>query len=326
MAQRAHYRRTITTDGDVNVVTGIVVRIYDPGTTTSITDIIYAASSGSTELSQPITYSDGTIEFYLAAPRRVRIGVTPPGSGEFFLEDVDVPVPAGNAIVADGPIHVTNTPSAAGEVLTSLSATTAQWATPAGGGGGGGGGAGAPSDTNSVVFTVGGTPLDSFGTTPGGAYKGYGLDFSVAGSLLSQTGDLFVPPATPGDYLYVVRDAVVYGRFDLRFDPATLTAGSIIVTPIGSSPNPNTENSTIFEVTQAMIDWVNDGDSSWGDAFNLLPVALTGAPFLVLGSNGGYWPLGFGMYVPVASSLVPALAGGYNFLTYVGLTGDTSAV
>lgn len=86
---RAHFSRPVQ-DASGDVQLNAVVRVLQPGTTTPITDTIYAAATGGTTRTNPFTYTDGVISFYLDTPQQVRLGVTIGAAPEVFFDDVDV--------------------------------------------------------------------------------------------------------------------------------------------------------------------------------------------------------------------------------------------
>lgn len=90
---RAHLLKAAT-DVAGNLLAGSVVAVYQNGTgnTTQvlISNPIYPAQTGSATLSNPYTTPDGNINFYLDAPQRVDLGITPPGASPYVLSDVDV--------------------------------------------------------------------------------------------------------------------------------------------------------------------------------------------------------------------------------------------
>lgn len=91
---RAHLYLPVTnTSGDL--YSSVSVRLLEPNTTTLIMDTIYGADSGAGVVAQPWVPASSIINCYLAYARRVRIGITPAGQGEYFLEDVDVRGSAG---------------------------------------------------------------------------------------------------------------------------------------------------------------------------------------------------------------------------------------
>lgn len=90
---RAHLSKPIL-DSAGNVRTGAIVRVLQPGTTTPITDVLYAAGMGSATRTNSFVATNGVVDFYLDVPSRVRLGVTVGQEGETFFEDVDVLEPA----------------------------------------------------------------------------------------------------------------------------------------------------------------------------------------------------------------------------------------
>jgi hypothetical protein len=100
VTDRAHFYKPIQNlAGDVQP--NAVVRVLQPGTTTPITEQIFVGPSGSTEYSQPISFANGIVDFYLDAPKRVRLGVTLPTQAEVFFEDVDVAVSQDTLTIQD---------------------------------------------------------------------------------------------------------------------------------------------------------------------------------------------------------------------------------
>lgn len=55
---------------------------------------VYAADTGTGELGNPYSFTNGVIDFYLAVPTRVRMVITPTDSAAQAFENVDVPIPA----------------------------------------------------------------------------------------------------------------------------------------------------------------------------------------------------------------------------------------
>jgi hypothetical protein len=81
---RAHYRNDIagTNVGGVLMVpvVGASVSLYEEGTTTPIAETIYAAATGGTTLSNPLTTgAAGALEFWLEAPKRLDLYVVRSG-------------------------------------------------------------------------------------------------------------------------------------------------------------------------------------------------------------------------------------------------------
>ena len=67
-----------------------MVSIYLSGTTTLDTEPVYADGSSGTLLGNPFATSTGIIDFYLAAPERVDLGIQPPGLPQVIMPDIDV--------------------------------------------------------------------------------------------------------------------------------------------------------------------------------------------------------------------------------------------
>lgn len=86
---RAHCYRPVL-DPQGNVLSDLVVRVYEPGTTTLISEPIYLGLLDPTGTDQPIPFTNGVINFYLDDPKRVRIGVRKGVNPEQYFEDIDV--------------------------------------------------------------------------------------------------------------------------------------------------------------------------------------------------------------------------------------------
>lgn len=68
-----------------------VVRVLTPGSEDLVTDVLYAAETGSGTLSNPLQADvTGVLDFYINEAQTVRLGITPLGGNEFFVEDLDV--------------------------------------------------------------------------------------------------------------------------------------------------------------------------------------------------------------------------------------------
>ena len=92
---RAHFNRAIV-DPEGNLLPGCSVRVIDSSDgTTTLADTLYADDTTSAMHANPFVATDGVIDFYLATPRRVRLGITrtEPGSIEYYIEDMDVFAP-----------------------------------------------------------------------------------------------------------------------------------------------------------------------------------------------------------------------------------------
>lgn len=92
---RAHLSRPIQ-DPLGSLIGEATIRLIEPGTGTSITEPIYVDDEGPVTRNNPWSVETGVLDFYLANPRRVDIGITTGGLGEIIVEDVDI-VFAGDA-------------------------------------------------------------------------------------------------------------------------------------------------------------------------------------------------------------------------------------
>ena len=108
---RAHVYRVLQ-NADGSVLTGASVRVLADGASTNLADTLYTSDAGSSALMNPWTSTDGKIDFYLDNPQRIQIGVTPPGSGEFFVT-VDADPDALYQVVSAVPRLSLGTPVAA---------------------------------------------------------------------------------------------------------------------------------------------------------------------------------------------------------------------
>lgn len=86
---REHFQRPVQ-DEEGNLLPGTSIRLLDPGTTSAITDDIYLNGTTADVRTNPWITNDGLIDFYLPKARIVRIGITPPGDVEHFVEDMEV--------------------------------------------------------------------------------------------------------------------------------------------------------------------------------------------------------------------------------------------
>jgi hypothetical protein len=86
---RAHYIRPVTDDQGV-LLPNVSVSVYDAGTTDLVAMVLYSSDSGADVLTNPYVSNTGVIDFYLASPARVRIGVEQGDLPIQYYEDVDV--------------------------------------------------------------------------------------------------------------------------------------------------------------------------------------------------------------------------------------------
>jgi len=86
---RSHYY-AVAQDVAGNAIENAIIRVLQPGTVNPIAAPIYATDTDVAALSNPFTTTSGVVSFYVDTPQRVRIGITPPGASERFIEDIDV--------------------------------------------------------------------------------------------------------------------------------------------------------------------------------------------------------------------------------------------
>lgn len=123
---RAHCYRPITDDAG-NLVTNIAVRLLEPTSVSLVTVGVYTGPSGSSVYGPTWVATNGIIDFYLAAPKRLRIGVTAPNQPEFFLDNEDIWPPADQILTTPVPFTITNSPEA-NSTLVVTGSNTAAWA------------------------------------------------------------------------------------------------------------------------------------------------------------------------------------------------------
>lgn len=86
---RAHFTRPVTDDqGDL--LPNVQITVYEPGTTTLISQTLYSTDTGNNVLSNPFVSSTGVIDIYLDTPARVRFGLIQGNLPVQYYEDVDV--------------------------------------------------------------------------------------------------------------------------------------------------------------------------------------------------------------------------------------------
>lgn len=85
MARARYNSMALTADGlPVNIVPNATVTLYEAGTTTPLSDTIYAGATGGSTLTNPFTADAyGNFTFYLATAKRVKITTTGTGVGTF---------------------------------------------------------------------------------------------------------------------------------------------------------------------------------------------------------------------------------------------------
>lgn len=86
---RAHFRAPIQ-DQQGDLLPGAVVSVYQNGTTTLISNPVWADGTSSNQLGNPFISPDGNCNFYLDAPQRVDLSISAPGQIPYSVLDVDV--------------------------------------------------------------------------------------------------------------------------------------------------------------------------------------------------------------------------------------------
>jgi hypothetical protein len=86
---RAHFTRPVT-DEQGDLLPNVQISLFDPATTTLISQVVYSTYTGNNILSNPYVSSTGIIDVYLDQPTRVRVGVVQGNLPMQFYEDVDV--------------------------------------------------------------------------------------------------------------------------------------------------------------------------------------------------------------------------------------------
>lgn len=94
---RAHFDRPLL-DPLGNRVPIAQVRVLVPGTTDLISELLFADDASGATLTNPFSIADGEVDFYLEAPRRVRLGITVGTGQEGFWDDVDVSAAATDSV------------------------------------------------------------------------------------------------------------------------------------------------------------------------------------------------------------------------------------
>lgn len=83
--------RYVVQDAAGNKLPDASVYVYQPGTTTAITETMYDAYTGGNILSNPLTSdANGAVQFYLDSFKRVDLRVTKPGYSDLTVKDVAV--------------------------------------------------------------------------------------------------------------------------------------------------------------------------------------------------------------------------------------------
>lgn len=87
----------VAQDAAGNAQENAIVRLLQPGTTTLIAAPLYDSDASVVSISNPFTTTSGQISVYLDTPQRVRIGISPVGAAERFIEDIDVGAAGGGS-------------------------------------------------------------------------------------------------------------------------------------------------------------------------------------------------------------------------------------
>ena len=86
---RAHFTRPVT-DEQGDLLPNVQISLFEPATTTLISQVVYSTDTGNNVLNNPYVSSTGIIDIYLDQPTRVRIGIVQGNLPMQFYEDVDV--------------------------------------------------------------------------------------------------------------------------------------------------------------------------------------------------------------------------------------------
>lgn len=126
---RAHLFRPVT-DSEGNVVPNTTVTVYERGSTQKLQQPMFATPNGSGLLDNPFTTSSGIIDFYLAAPQDVAIGLSVRAQGgvEQRIEDVGVLPPTDQLVRSPQGFQIVNDPDP-GKYLQASVDRKAYWVT-----------------------------------------------------------------------------------------------------------------------------------------------------------------------------------------------------
>lgn len=123
---RAHVYKVLQ-NADGSVLQGASVRVLQDGVVTLLADTLFTTELGGATLPNPFVCTNGIVEFYIAIPRRVQLGVTPVGASEFFvITDAQPPAPE----VVRSPIPQIVPNPVAGYVLGSTDGVTLAFVPP----------------------------------------------------------------------------------------------------------------------------------------------------------------------------------------------------
>lgn len=170
---RAHFTRPVT-DEQGDLLPNVQVSLFEPATTTLISQVVYSTDTGSNVLSNPYVSSTGIIDVYLDQPTRVRIGIVQGNLPMQFYEDVDI-LAAGSdsAHTGSGPFSLVigNGAASAGDSAVAL------------------GNSASAAGNNAVAVGPTTNGLGDFSTTVGPAATVQNASGTAVGRSASVTGD-----------------------------------------------------------------------------------------------------------------------------------------
>jgi hypothetical protein len=105
---RAHFRAPVQ-DSAGDLLPGAVVSVYQNGTTTLISNPVWADSISSNQLGNPFITLDGNCDFYLDNPQRVDLSISAPGQVPYPVLDVDVNAAGATSLTLTFPGSATST-------------------------------------------------------------------------------------------------------------------------------------------------------------------------------------------------------------------------
>lgn len=126
---RAHLFHAVQ-DSEGNVVPNVKVTVYERGSTQLCQQVIYSTPSGSGILANPFTTSSGVIDFYLAQPQDVSLGlsVAAQGGAEQRVENIGVLPPSDQLVRSPAGFQILNAP-VPGSYVQASDNRTALWVT-----------------------------------------------------------------------------------------------------------------------------------------------------------------------------------------------------